>query len=91
MVAIPAQALARIVTPDDMMQKGLEHGGFSKRQINRAGLALKLDRFKSWFGSHPIVCAQIWEDLLTTEIVEARILPTINLDHFFTLLPMPML
>jgi hypothetical protein len=82
-VAIPAQILAKIVTPDEMMQKGLDHGGFSKRQINSAGPALKLDRFKSWFGSHPIVCAQIWEDLLTTEIVEARILPTDDIDHFF--------
>jgi hypothetical protein len=27
-VAIPAPIMARIVTPDDMMQKGLEHGGF---------------------------------------------------------------
>ena len=86
MVAIPAQILAMIVTPDDMMQKGLEHWGLSKSQINSAGPALKLGRFKSWFGSHPIVCAQIWEDLLTTEIFEARILPTDNLDHYFVAL-----
>jgi hypothetical protein len=76
MVAIPAQILAMIVSPDDMMHQGLELGGFSERQIQNAGLALKYSRFKRHFGSHPVVCAQIWEDLLTTEIVEARILPT---------------
>jgi hypothetical protein len=58
---------------DDMMQKGLEHGGF-RNVINSQQGPAKLDRFKSWFGSDPIVRAQIWEDLLTTEIVEARIL-----------------
>jgi hypothetical protein len=83
MVAVPPpHILARIVTPDDMMQIGLEHGGYSERQINRAGLPLRYNRFKSWFGSHPVVCAQIWEDLLTTDIIEARIRPTDDLDHF---------
>jgi hypothetical protein len=69
------QILAMILTPDYMMHRGLELGGFSARQIKKAGLALKYTRFKGHFGSHPVVCAQIWEDLLTTEIVEARILP----------------
>jgi hypothetical protein len=69
----PAHILARIVSPDDMMERGLELGGFSDRQINDAGLKLKYSRFKSWFGSHPVVYAQIWEDLLTTDIAEARI------------------
>ena len=32
-----------------------------------------MERFKSFYGSKPIVCAQIWEDLQTTDIVEARI------------------
>jgi hypothetical protein len=78
----PAQILAMIVTPDEMMHKGLKLGGFNERQIKNAGLALKYTRFKSWFGSHPVVYAQIWEDLLTTEIVEARILPKHDVDYF---------
>jgi hypothetical protein len=78
----PAHILARIVSPDDMMERGLELGGFSARQIEHAGLKLKYSRFKSWFGSQPVVYAQIWEDLLTTDIAEARILPKDDLDYF---------
>ncbi len=32
-----------------------------------------IGRFKSKYGSTPLVCAQIWEDLQTTEIPEAHV------------------
>jgi hypothetical protein len=51
-----------------MMQKGLEHGGFSKRQINSVGPA-KLVEFNHG-SDHILLFAFIWEDLLTTGIVE---------------------
>jgi hypothetical protein len=64
-VAIPAPIMARIVTPDDMMQKGLEHGGFRMWQINSRAQRL-LDR--SSHGLDQIYCLRtIWEDLLTTK------------------------
>jgi hypothetical protein len=78
----PAQLLARIVTADEIMRQGLELAGFDHRRINSSGRVGNYRRFKAWYGSSPIVYAQIWEDLLTTEIAEARIRPKDDLDHF---------
>jgi ribosomal protein L20 len=62
------------LTADEMMRKGLELCGFDWRRQNKACRALNLRRFKAHFGSNPIVYAQIWEDLQTTGIREARTL-----------------
>ena len=41
-------------------------------------------RFKSHFGSSPVVCAAIWDDLISTYILEARVVPVPGaLDKFF--------
>ena len=61
-----------IRTSREMMARGLELAGFDpQRQSVR--YRQNLERFKSFYGSKPIVCAQIWEDLQTTDIEEARI------------------
>jgi hypothetical protein len=81
MAAIPPLLAAMIVSPDDMMRKGLKHAGFDDRS-NKANRLHKYRRFKAWYGSDPIVYAQLWEDLVTTEIAEARIRPEDDLDRF---------
>jgi hypothetical protein len=71
----PAQELleARILSPVEMLHRGLGMAGFDEDRIARVENPLNQRRFRSWFGSNSNVCAQIWEDLLTTEIEEARI------------------
>jgi len=62
-----------IFTLDEILQKGLELCGFDRRRQSNVKRTTNLRRFKSHFGSNPIVYAQIWEDLQTTEIPEANI------------------
>ena len=45
-------------------------GGYDEE---RATQKSNMDRFKSIYGSLPHVYAQLWEDLITTDIAEARI------------------
>ena len=62
-----------ILTADQILRTGLLVVGFSDRRIQNVERAKSLERFRTAYGSKPIVYAQIWEDLQTTEIPEARI------------------
>jgi hypothetical protein len=59
-----------VLTEGQLLSLGLLMGGYdAERAIHKTNLA----RFKSIFGSLPHVYAKLWEDLLTTDIVEARL------------------
>jgi hypothetical protein len=62
-----------LLTADEFMQKGLELGGFDIQRQARVGRITNLECFKGLYGSNPIVYAQMWEDLQTTDIAEARL------------------
>jgi hypothetical protein len=64
---------AAILAPDDFMSIGLEMVGFSIDRQSRVKRSTNLKRFKSFYGSVPIVYANIWEDLLATDTAEARV------------------
>jgi hypothetical protein len=78
----PQELLAQILSPVEMMYRGLGIAGFDEDRVARVQHPLNERRFRSWFGSNPNVCAQIWEDLLTTEIAEARIPLNSDPDYF---------
>jgi len=61
-----------IYTPDEIMATGLELAGFDRHR-RKVARATNLDRFRSAYGSDPVVVACVWEDLLTTSNAEARI------------------
>lgn len=52
-----------IFTRHEILQYGLELCGFDATRQQRVGVEKNIERFKSHFGSHPEVYAQIWEDL----------------------------
>ena len=62
-----------IRTSLEMMARGLELVGFDERRQQSVRYDENLERFKSYYGSKPIVYAHIWEDLQTSDIAEARI------------------
>lgn len=62
-----------ILTANEFLRKGLEMVGFDRRRQQRVKRATNIQRFKDYYGSRPIVYAQIWEDLQTTDIQDARI------------------
>jgi hypothetical protein len=74
-----------VLTADEILSKGLELQGFERTtRQSKASHELNESRFKSFYGSKPIVYAQLWEDLQTTAIPEARIdARTTTIDHFF--------
>jgi hypothetical protein len=59
-----------VLTPDEFMSLGLMMGGYGEERVSQKS---NMDRFKSIYGSLPHVYAQLWEDLITTDIAEARI------------------
>jgi hypothetical protein len=70
-----------ILTADEMLAKGLELHGFDR--TSKVSCSLKKSRFKSLYGSEPVVYAQMWEDLQTTAVQEARVdARTTTIDHF---------
>jgi hypothetical protein len=74
---------ATVVTPDEMLRRGLIAVGFAQDRIRKVARATNLKRFRAHFGSNPIVYAYMWEDLLSTTNPDARIdAATANLDAF---------
>jgi hypothetical protein len=61
------------LTADEMLRKGLILVGWEPQRQVTVREEKKLDRFKSFYGSTPTVLAKIYEDLQTTDIVDARI------------------
>ena len=74
-----------LVTPDELFRRGLLLGGFNGACIDNVSRSTSLARFRSLYGSNPIVYAEIWQDLQTTDILDARITTGgvfVNLDSF---------
>ena len=61
------------LTVNEMLCKGLLLVGFDKRRQDRVQQKTNMERFRTFYSSNPIVFVKIWEDLQTTEILEARI------------------
>lgn len=63
----------QICSVDEVLSIGLKMFGFDEFRQKRQCRQSNVDDFKAHFGAQPIVLAQIWEDLQTTTIAEARI------------------
>ena len=57
-----------IKTPRQILKTGLELMGWASRRVTRAKDATNQRRFRTHFGCHPKVLAQLYEDLQTTTI-----------------------
>lgn len=55
----------RILTVDEVLSIGLLYAGFHAGRQQRVARATNVGRFMSHYGSSPLVCAVIWEDLVT--------------------------
>jgi hypothetical protein len=73
----------RLLNDDEMLHIGLEQVGFDLYRQNSVSRATNVLRFVSHYGSTPLVCAAVWEDLITTEIPEAKIAAGTAPDKFF--------
>ena len=63
-----------IYTAEEIELAGLQVAGYTEGRINRVKKAeSNTARFKDRFGIHPLSVAALWEELLTTEINEARV------------------
>jgi hypothetical protein len=72
-----------VVSEAKILRKGLKYAGFSHRRQANVGLKTNLERFKSFYGSHPVVYSIILEDLQVTDNPAARIiLDKRTLKHF---------
>jgi hypothetical protein len=65
--------MAVILTADELMRHGVVWAGYDQIRQQRVKRSTNIKRFKKKYGSAPVVCAQIWEDLQTTHIPEARV------------------
>jgi hypothetical protein len=72
-----------ILTEDEMLLAGLKVWHYTEDMLKKGGKKLNNTRFRTEYGADPHVIAQIWEDLQTTNIVEAKLPPNRrNLQHF---------
>jgi hypothetical protein len=62
-----------VYTTSEIRKIGLRLVGYKKRWIKRASTKTNIQQFQGHFGSNPNVCAQIWEDLQTAEVEDARV------------------
>jgi hypothetical protein len=63
-----------IFTANEILARGPSLVGYDRSRQENISCDTNLKRFRShYYGSNPIVYAQIWEDLQTTEIEEAKI------------------
>jgi hypothetical protein len=69
-----ARKVARRVTAKKVLDLGLTIAGANARQRN-SSLSTRLRRFKTCFGSDPLVYARIWEDLAQID-VERKLVST---------------
>ena len=67
------QHIMLIKTSAEILREGLELVGFNEQRQARVSNSTNRDRFKEHYGSSPVVCARIWDDLQTTTIPEARV------------------
>jgi len=62
-----------IFTGNQVLQLGLEFVGFPLERQQRQKRSSNIDDFEAHYGVHPVIIAQIWEDLQRTLIAAARI------------------
>ena len=59
-------SMNRIFTEDEVLRIGLLFAGFNAHRQQRVERATCEGRFKSQYSSSPLVCAKVWEDLVTS-------------------------
>jgi len=64
-----------ILTPHEILVAGLKALKYSKRRINRCKDSTNQGRLRNAHGLNSVALAQLWEDLQTTSIEEARLDP----------------
>jgi hypothetical protein len=62
-----------VYTADEILSIGLSLTRIDTFRQEKVDRETNLDRFRSLLGLNPVVYAQIWEDLQTTDIHDARI------------------
>jgi hypothetical protein len=71
-----------ILTADEILGKGLLLVGFEVRRQQNVRRETNVQRFRTNYGSDPVVYAAIWEDLQTSENVDLRISEKATADSF---------
>ena len=72
---LPEPDLSFILTEDEMLIEGLYALDWTQKQIDRMQDAGNKEKFRGHYGADPHVIAQIWEDLITTDLPQARVDP----------------
>lgn len=72
-----------VLTPDELMITGLLQIGYFEKEIQNVVQSTNETRFQAFYGCSPMVAAQIWMDLQTTEIDEAHLEPKQRQIHYY--------
>ena len=63
------------VEPSELLREGLHLAGFDDRRQQSVCRATNLIRFRSFYGSNPLVYVAILEDLQMTDLPDAHVDP----------------
>jgi hypothetical protein len=72
-LCITCEARMLVVSEATVLRKGLQYVGFSQRRQRSVNRETNLERFRSNYGSNPIVYAVLLHDFHTTENPEAHV------------------
>ena len=65
--------MANILTPSQVLKRGLEILGCDEKAQQRVNRSTNTRRFKRNYGPAPLVVSVVWQDLQTTDIVDAKV------------------
>ena len=63
----------QLVTPNDFLSYGISLLGYSAQAIEKMSMKTKESFFRGHYGSCQLVVAEVWYDLITTTIPQARL------------------
>lgn len=64
-----------IITPDEMLERGLMFANYKAKSINRCKASTNMERFVARYGCSPTVLCAIWEDLQMSANEDCRVPP----------------
>ncbi|CAJ1928922.1 unnamed protein product [Cylindrotheca closterium] len=61
-----------VVTPERIQYLGLKLVGYKRKRLQKSTARVNFERFKGFFGLSPVTAAEIYHDMQTTDIEEAK-------------------
>ena len=66
-------SVRHVVTPERIQYLGLKLVGYKSKRLKKSTSKVNYSRFKAFFGLSPVSAAEIYHDMQTTDIEDAKV------------------